>query len=135
MIVECKSFLLENAADWELPGDGEWTFFFHNNFHSHHSNVNDEGFPRTPGSDARVRKSPAGLCVLPSMGAETTALRLAREILDALDARGSRCTPLQVFASQFAIHDRCGFVDAPIDSRREPRPDRGPTQPLGIGTN
>jgi hypothetical protein len=40
MIVECKSFLLENAADWGMPGDGEWTFFFHNNFHAHHSNVN-----------------------------------------------------------------------------------------------
>ena len=40
MITECKSLLMENARAWGMPAGGEWTFLFHNNYHSHHSNVN-----------------------------------------------------------------------------------------------
>jgi hypothetical protein len=40
MINEWRGFLLDRAPEWKLPQDGEWTFLFHNNYHSHHSNIN-----------------------------------------------------------------------------------------------
>jgi len=40
MIGEWKVFLLERAAQWDLPRTGEWSCLFNNNYHSHYSNLN-----------------------------------------------------------------------------------------------
>lgn len=40
MIGQWKALLLEKAAEWDLPRDGEWSFLFNNNYHPHCSNLN-----------------------------------------------------------------------------------------------
>jgi aminoglycoside phosphotransferase (APT) family kinase protein len=40
MISQWKAFLMARSEDWGLPSGGDWSFFFHNNYHSHHSNIN-----------------------------------------------------------------------------------------------
>lgn len=40
MIRDWKRFLLERAAEWDAPNEGHWSALFHNNYHSHHSNIN-----------------------------------------------------------------------------------------------
>lgn len=40
MISQWKGFLLEKAAEWDLPQSGKWSFLFNNNYHPHASNLN-----------------------------------------------------------------------------------------------
>lgn len=40
MIGDCKAFLARQAAEWNIPAHDDWKILFHNNYHSHHSNIN-----------------------------------------------------------------------------------------------
>jgi hypothetical protein len=52
MIEAWKQILTTKAAEWDLPGGGEWNFLFHNNYHPNISTINllwfyrNESFPR-----------------------------------------------------------------------------------------
>lgn len=49
---ECRGFLLEKAAEWDLPRTGEWNFLFSNNYQPNYSTLallwfhNGSEFPR-----------------------------------------------------------------------------------------
>lgn len=36
---ECRAFLLEKAAEWDLPRNGEWSFLFSNNYQPNYSTL------------------------------------------------------------------------------------------------